>query len=507
MTRLTSKTASKDFEFLIDNAQFSTCVLYLGTERQKVHISKGIYAARANEYFAPIFESSPNCSEVELPDICNHEVFKLLNWFLYTGSVEVPCESVGDLLQLAAKLHIYDLVFALLDELPDSFSILKGITVLELSLKYPSDSRFITWTSKMLSDFASDISMENALHILKTISLSPHKDKFADIAEKAINFIASNIAVYETDGEFWSLDTNNFLRIMQSDELAYVTEKMVWLAILKKSYFIATNDYHQDLPCIQTAIEELRGDEELVNKVQNAMEPLLHSWRYNLMSESDLLAIIGTYGHVLPRKFSKEIGQFYKNISTNSIPESQFPRFPRLAAVTEQSKIMADKDLANISAWINRSMGKTCKRSFQLIFRGSNDGFSASDFHSKCDGKGPTMVVVKSKHGHVGGGFTNVSWQSPQKEKLVADPHAFIFTLKGLPVGHAMFSVDGAHANQSVCHDATSGPFWTVGLCLSTDCVSNAESYNYLNSTYRIPSHLFGSANFQVSDYEVYTVE
>ena len=32
----------------------------------------------------------------------------------------------------------------------------------------------------------------------------------------------------------------------------------------------------------------------------------------------------------------------------------------------------------------------------ELIYRGSDDGFKASDFHKKCDDKGTTLFIIKS---------------------------------------------------------------------------------------------------------------
>jgi hypothetical protein len=47
-----------------------------------------------------------------------------------------------------------------------------------------------------------------------------------------------------------------------------------------------------------------------------------------------------------------------------------------------------------------------------LIHKASRDGFKASDFHSRCDGKGATVSVIKSEYGKTFGGFTNLSWNS-----------------------------------------------------------------------------------------------
>ncbi len=32
----------------------------------------------------------------------------------------------------------------------------------------------------------------------------------------------------------------------------------------------------------------------------------------------------------------------------------------------------------------------------ELLYRGSSNGFNSADFHSLCDGKGPTLTVILS---------------------------------------------------------------------------------------------------------------
>ena len=46
-----------------------------------------------------------------------------------------------------------------------------------------------------------------------------------------------------------------------------------------------------------------------------------------------------------------------------------------------------------------------------LLFRASPDGKTPADFHRCCDGKGPTLVVIKSGE-YIGGGYTTKSWES-----------------------------------------------------------------------------------------------
>ena len=65
----------------------------------------------------------------------------------------------------------------------------------------------------------------------------------------------------------------------------------------------------------------------------------------------------------------------------------------------------------------------------QLLYRGSEQNFSASVFHILCDKQGPTITIMKSKSGRIFGGFTRQHWDSPQQAKLKEDYQAFLFSI------------------------------------------------------------------------------
>ena len=44
-----------------------------------------------------------------------------------------------------------------------------------------------------------------------------------------------------------------------------------------------------------------------------------------------------------------------------------------------------------------------------MIFRGSEDGFSFDEYHSRCDYVGPTLMIVKSDKNKIFGGYTEIS--------------------------------------------------------------------------------------------------
>ena len=51
---------------------------------------------------------------------------------------------------------------------------------------------------------------------------------------------------------------------------------------------------------------------------------------------------------------------------------------------------------------------------YVLLYRASQNGWTAANFHSCCDGKGPTVTVIKSGN-YVFGGYTEEKWDQPGK--------------------------------------------------------------------------------------------
>lgn len=49
---------------------------------------------------------------------------------------------------------------------------------------------------------------------------------------------------------------------------------------------------------------------------------------------------------------------------------------------------------------------------FKLLYRASENNFSASKFHQICDGKGDTMIVAKTEFGKIIGAFSPLRWNS-----------------------------------------------------------------------------------------------
>ena len=62
-----------------------------------------------------------------------------------------------------------------------------------------------------------------------------------------------------------------------------------------------------------------------------------------------------------------------------------------------------------------------------MLFRGSTHGWEAKTFHLKCDNKGATLTLIRSKKDMICGGFTSLAWDGMSKYR--SDETAYLFSV------------------------------------------------------------------------------
>ena len=160
------------------------------------------------------------------------------------------------------------------------------------------------------------------------------------------------------------------------------------------------------------------------------------------------------------------------------------------------------EETKQLQQWVEESAGGKVR--FELLWKGSQDGFGASVFHAKCNNKGPTLTVIKSNNDKIFGGYTSLSWQN--RQTYAQDSTAFIYSLT-----HKAKCATQKNTN-SIYDHSSYGPRFGNGndICIYGNC--NTRSDNYCNpSTYALPSgadntFLAGSNYFTVKEIEVYAV-
>ena len=155
-------------------------------------------------------------------------------------------------------------------------------------------------------------------------------------------------------------------------------------------------------------------------------------------------------------------------------------------------------------------------RKWTLLYQGSRDGFLASNFHSRCDTKPNTLIIVKSTSGNIFGGFTSAQWKSTGSYEY--DSKAFIFSLvnkENRPLLFEQTSNDGSSIGSFKIY----GPIFGIGndIIIYDSSNMNTASISSLGKTYIHPEYPYGSVrartilagsfNFKVQEIEVFQME
>ena len=118
----------------------------------------------------------------------------------------------------------------------------------------------------------------------------------------------------------------------------------------------------------------------------------------------------------------------YTNINTN---------FNKNENGISDSYILQEEDFAFIENRL-REIYPNADFNFNLVYRASEDGDKAVDFHRNCDKIGPNVTLIKTRNGYIFGGFTVKNWEhlkrdininKPNLGSASRDPKAFCFSV------------------------------------------------------------------------------
>jgi len=154
--------------------------------------------------------------------------------------------------------------------------------------------------------------------------------------------------------------------------------------------------------------------------------------------------------------------------------------------------------------FLNKELKKVGKKMGGLLYQSTKDGNSVSNFHSRCDGHGATVVIYKSVNGNMFGGYTSRSWSNPISGSYYTSSGCFLFRLRP---SMERYDVKSGREDSAVYMQNTYGPTFGDGhdIYITDTCTSYANCYSH-GSTYDIPSSYEltgGDRYFRIKDYVV----
>jgi hypothetical protein len=176
---------------------------------------------------------------------------------------------------------------------------------------------------------------------------------------------------------------------------------------------------------------------------------------------------------------------------------------------------------------------------FKLLWRGSGDGFTASEFHRRCNGCANTLTLIVDTDGNVFGGFTPVKWESSvagewemvwnmipalERQRRPATPFnkdanslgSFLFTLRNSHgVSPRKFALKAEKKQWAINCFSDLGPVFYGCIGVYDNCNANRDSHTrfgtrWSNCTYAndtaFNDFLTGAHNFTVKEIEVFEI-
>ncbi|RIA97567.1 hypothetical protein C1645_732398 [Glomus cerebriforme] len=239
----------------------------------------------------------------------------------------------------------------------------------------------------------------------------------------------------------------------------------------------------------------------LMKKTLSNFIPLI---RFHDITQKKYYEKVIPYENLLSRRLKLEISKFHfvSNIKQIGLLPSRF-------ICKLDSIIINSKFLTLFTGWIDKrnKASKLVSYKFNLILRGSHDGFDAKTFHKNCDYRGATIFIAKIKGmNRIIGGYNPLDWSGNCGYKNSSN--SFIFSFENINdininninrIGRVIEKKYAVYCNTLM--GPCFGKFRTYGkndLTMNFDGIwsSTKSTYPYLN----IPR------NFEVDDYEVFQI-
>ncbi len=278
---------------------------------------------------------------------------------------------------------------------------------------------------------------------------------------------------------------------------------------------------HTDLKDISNMLTDKLSTtkNEFINLIDEYQANLSKSLNLNIdyNNPNNLELAMLSYRHKQSNE-EEEYNNFNKHLVTVIVKELEESKeyFLNYKIIREQEGFINQNNIGLLRKWTGQK-----NLQVELIFKASRDGFKAMDFHSKCEGLTPTIVIAQTQHGKLFGGFTEVPWKVASKDYVeMSDPKetTFIFSLdlkeKYLPKDSKYSVSNSTHSGPIFGCKFTKefGPLlissYSPDFEIVNDCNENRCKYFDVGKCYNYQGtkeEFFGGEGaFTINDYELY---
>ncbi|KAG9291326.1 hypothetical protein G9A89_003978 [Geosiphon pyriformis] len=262
--------------------------------------------------------------------------------------------------------------------------------------------------------------LEKSFATLHNISFM--HDSFKKSKKFCTEIAANNPAIIFNSQDFTSLSENFLSSILTRNDLN-MEESKIWEKIVE--WGVAKLDKNFQMEKV------LYWTDENFNVFKESVERLLPLIRFFNISAVYFYHKVKPFARILPGTLCEDLLHHY--LVPGSQQKSVDAQPSRFCHLNTDSRPLESQDIKRLDRWIqgknrNAVFETQLGNDFNLLLRGSRDGFTPADFHRLCDNKGATVSVIKVKGtGQLIGGYNPQSWYS--RGSWLDGEGSFIFTL------------------------------------------------------------------------------
>jgi hypothetical protein len=406
------------------------------------------------------------------------------------------CTNFKYLLNFYFYRYIYGGIFSLNgQETSDLLKILAAADDLHLQ-------ELVNFLQKYLIENESEWIVQNFGHTQEVISKS---NNLLELQEFCINLMAQSPEKILLSFNFTSLSEKSLISLIERDDLQ-MKEIEVWEHVLK--WGLKQNPTIKDNPNPKTWLD---NDFE---KMKNTLQHCLPLIRFFSLSSKEFLKV-RPYEKLLNEQLYEDILISHIDPGIEPADNILLPRNIKIERIID-SKIVNLVLVSVVSKWIDKTViiinGKFdhvrelyLPYKFELLLRGSRDGFTPKKFHELCDGKLNTVTFIKVKEtDEIIGGYNPLPWESSQTKGKTKD--SFIFSFKNKNIKDAIFSNVQDKADFAVCYCRTDGPFFGMDIRIRASNETTNFNTIYYEKRYYEKRIRDKEDKFDIEDYEVFQI-
>jgi hypothetical protein len=255
----------------------------------------------------------------------------------------------------------------------------------------------------------------------------------------------------------------------------------------------------QDSKLSSVEIEKWSNDNFLT--LESLIQPCIRLINFSLINNNDFLEKVKPLKPIFNEDFYKQTLENYE------LQKSLEPQQKETDSV-----LINSKHVALICGWLVNDKNISHQNipfEFQLLVRGSKDGFGFKVFHELCDLKGPTITVLRVHNsGELLGGYNPLNWDS-SKKTFNKTNKSFIFSLGDKNLQNAIYSKI-QDPDEAIYQNRGLGPCFGggnsdlklyLGFYEAYGCRGHCLKKSYENSIMNHNSDLFW-----VDEYEVFKI-